>query len=92
MVSAAIFSAIRRCPALARDQSILPAVLLGCCSENPVAARHAFAVLADQATRSPSVVSQVRAEVGYGWGRGGISIRCHPSHVVANETVLQSVV
>lgn len=61
-MSAAIFSAIRRCPALARDQSILPAVLLGCCSENPLAARHAFAVLADQATQSPGVVSQVRVE------------------------------
>lgn len=66
-ISASIFSAIRRCPALARDRTILPAVLLGCCSENPVAARHAFAVLADQAAHSPDVVSQVRA--GGGGGR-----------------------
>ncbi|CAM9528352.1 unnamed protein product, partial [Ectocarpus sp. 4 AP-2014] len=57
-VSAAIFSAIRRCPALARDQSILPPVLLGCCSENHLAARHAFAILADLAMKSPDVVSQ----------------------------------
>lgn len=59
-MSSAIFSAIRRCPALARDESILPSVLLGCCSENPLAARHAFAVLADQAAQSPDMVSQVR--------------------------------
>lgn len=63
LVSSAIFSAIRRCPALARDESILPAVLLGCCSENPLAARHAFAVLADQAMQSPDMVSQVRVRV-----------------------------
>lgn len=64
LISAAIFSAIRRCPALARDESILPTVLLGCCSENPLAARHAFAVLADQATQSPDAVSQVRGDGG----------------------------
>eukprot|EP00752_Nemacystus_decipiens_P001833 g1768.t1 len=58
LVSSAIFSAIRQCPALARDERILPAVLLGCCSENPLAARHAFAVLADQAAQSPDMVSQ----------------------------------
>lgn len=72
-VSAAIFSAIRRCPALARDQRILPPVLLGCCSENHLAARHAFAILADLAMKSPDVVSQVRAEemfCGAGWLTG----------------------
>ncbi|CAM9299340.1 unnamed protein product, partial [Hapterophycus canaliculatus] len=58
LISASIFSSIRRCPALARDPSILPTVLLGCCSENPLAARHAFAILVEQATRSPGVVSQ----------------------------------
>lgn len=66
LISAAIFSSIRRCPALARDPNILPAVLLGCCSENTLAARHAFAILVEQATHSPDVVSQVH------WSREGV--------------------
>lgn len=59
-ISAAIFSAVRRCPILAKDPNILPTVLKGCCSENALAARHAFAILVDQATHAPDLVSQVR--------------------------------
>lgn len=58
-ISSSIFSAVRRCPGLARDRAILPTVLQGCCSENSLAARHSFAVLAEQAAESPAIVSQV---------------------------------
>ncbi|CAM9368453.1 unnamed protein product [Discosporangium mesarthrocarpum] len=53
-----ILSAIRRCSALACDLAILPLVLKGCCCENTVAARHAFAILLEQAALNPVTVSQ----------------------------------
>lgn len=83
-ISASIFSAVRRCPELSRDRAVLPAVLVGCCSENPLAARHSFAILAEQATANPATVSQVRVRaagpVCFGWlaGRriGSRWVRC----------------
>ncbi len=49
ILSRSLFSALRRSPGLSRDPQLLNCVVAGCSSSDSVTARHAFAILKEQA-------------------------------------------
>ncbi len=65
MLSRSLFSAFRRSPGLCRDPKLLHCVLAGCSSSDSITARHAFAVLKEQALVCVLRLITAPARAGY---------------------------